>query len=467
MLPTNTTDVEAVNSTGGKPVIVEKDKYHDRLAAILFYSQFVLFLLGATYCIIHGRLSLQDEAAKMFRSILISVLAWNTGIIFSVSFILTLIAHYAIKLAPGTMMHLSSILAWILACCFSLLTVIYVNVIVGGLYGLLSMIIIIVYVRNIKHIDLSSSILELVSHTAHGHPSLIAMLLVSTLGAQFYASIAALSVWGIFLMMPKSVGVILGNLAFLLTVSVFWTAQVTLNLLRTIVSGVYGKDHGKRPEEPSHTSTTLQMMQVAYGRGFGSICLGSTLVWIVSTIRFIFCKVQEFSPVESPELDKLVVILDGWARNFNYMAFTHVAIRRQSYLQAANETWDRVRSTGVIEVMSDLYVGEFITFLSFTIAFTAAFADLAIKHVYFDSKVEDLLKSFIGSIILGLVIPELYLMLIDAGTTATLICFADNPSGLQRARPSLYEVIKKRYPQLHSPLPTIKEEVGDVPASDK
>lgn len=467
MLPTQTTDVEAAGSTGREPVVACKDIYHDKLAAILFYSQFVLFMLGATYCIINGHLSLQDEATKMFQNLLVSVLAWNTGIIFSTSFILTLMAHYAIKLAPKTMMHLSSIMAWGLGCCFSLLTAIYVNMIVGILYGLLSMIIIVVYARNLQHIDFSSSLLELVSHTAHGHPSLIVMLMVSTLGAQFYAGIAALSVWGIFMMMPKSMGVILGNLTFLLTLSAFWTAHVTLNLLRTIVSGVYGLDYEKRPEERSRASTTFQMMQVAYGRGFGSICLGSTLVWIVSTIRFIFCKIQEFSPVESPELDKLVVILDGWARNFNYMAFTHVALRRQSYRQAANETWDCVRNTSVIEVMSDLYVGEFITFLSFTIAFIAAFTDLAIKYVYFGSKVDDLLKSFIGSIILGLVIPELYLMLIDAGTTATLICFADNPSGLQHAQPSLYEVIKKRYPRIHSPLPTIKEEAVDGSASDK
>lgn len=467
MLPTKTTDVEAATGTGKGSMVPNANAYHDKLAAILFYLQFALFLMGATYCIIEGRLSLQDEAAKIFRGVLISVVAWHTGIIFCVSFVLTLLVHYAIKLAPRQMMHFSSVAAWLLACTFSLLTAIYISIIVGFLYGLLSMIIIVVYVRNIKHIDLSGSLLELVSQTAHQHPSLVLMLVASTLGAQFYASIAALSVWGIFTMMPKSIGIILGNVAFMLTLSVFWTAQVTLNLLRTIVSGVYGLDYERRPEERDTSSTTLRMIQVAYGRGFGSICLGSTLVWLVSTIRFIFCKIQEFSPVKSPELDRLVIVLDGWARNFNYMAFTHVALRHQPYRRAANETWDRVRGTGVIAIMGDLYVGEFITFVGFTIAFIAAFTDMAIKYVYFGAEIEGLLKSFIGSILLGLVIPELYFMLIDAGTTATLICFADDPSVLQRLHPQLYDVIKTRYPQVHSPLPTIKEEVEEGEANGK
>ena len=435
--------------------------YHDKFFAILFHVQFLAFMLLATYCILQGQMSLKDEAVRTFSNLLYDVLAWKTGIIFGVSFVLTICTHFLILCTPGLTMHLASITAFLFATLFSLLSGIYFHPFVGIIYGLMTLIIPTVYLRNLDNIRITQPLLKFVGFTVHKHAGLIILLLLAIFLAQFYASIVTLSIWGVISIIPVSMAAFIGWLFFLQAISVFWTAQVMLNMLRTIVSGVYNAAYYLF-EEKSPRATTISMVKIVFGRAFGSVCWGSMLVWWIDTFRSIFVKIQQFSPVKNKGVDQLVAFLNRWARNFNYLAFARVASKAIPYRQAASESWDCIRTTGVCKIMSDVYVGEFIFFTSLSISFTASFTDALIKWHFFGQKIADLLRGFIGSIVLGFVMPKLYFMLIDAGATATLVSFAYKPRALERWAPSLFKRIMELYPDLHKGLKTEAEQPEEL-----
>lgn len=430
-------------------------RYHDKWYAIIFYAQLIMFLSLSVYCIIEGRISLAEETKNAVHSIT-RKLAWQTGNVFITSLITTCIYHFLIRALPNFIIHFSTWALFIQATIFALLTGFYIQITVGILYGLLTLIVPIVYFRNLCYIPISAQVLHFVSLTAHHKTKLILLLFIASLMANGYAAIATLAFNGISYMAPVSAALFIGNLAGILFFSIYWTGNVAFNVIRTIVAGTYAQSYDETPEVLADKhGRTREMVKRALGRGFGSICKGSTLLFIINTIYSIIDLIHSWSPVTNEAMEDVLIWAKKVVRNWNYSAFTHIALYLPSFRKASNATWDRVALTGVGKLMGDLYIGWFLFFLSLGIGFFSAFIDLILKLSAFNSDGKQTMSGlfqplpFWGSIVLGMVVPQLYFIIIESGVTATFVCYADDPRALNKSDPILREMIKANYPTIN------------------
>lgn len=423
-------------------------RWNDVPAAIIFSLHFGLFLLAAVYFTIIGYVPLGKVARKTMESLVLKFIAWQTGVTISVSLVLTVLVHYLLQWRPRMMMHLFSLMSVALLASWTIQDYIYSRLwLMTAIYGIVTIVVLVVYLLNIRHIPISASLLQSVSFCTHRYPKLLSTLVLVTLIGHLYGVLANLTLNGL----DHYISIAFGPMAWMIGVylgfSVWWTAQVLVNIFCTVVAGVFAFDYGQSLEESS-LDPVPQLLSISTRQAFGSICLASTLVSPIVKIRSMLYRIVKIAHVTWAPIQTLLAFFDWAARHFNYFAFNHVAILNEPYRLAANRTWDAVRANQVHTVMGDVYMAEFTLFTALMIGLIAAYGNLAISVIGYAIPLAECTRSFVGSVLLGMVIPKLYLDIIESGALATLVCVADEPSALRNSNPALYTIIAEKYPQV-------------------
>jgi len=133
-----------------------------------------------------------------------------------------------------------------------------------------------------------------------------------------------------------------------LVLSFYWTTQVFKNIGHVTTSGVVAS-WWLNPNNPSPTSGAFKR---ATTTSLGSICLGSLIVAILETIRFVLQRARDqaqsdgncFAMCLFCCLDCCVGCIEGLIKFFNVYAYTQIAIYGYSFVDASKRTWELFNS---------------------------------------------------------------------------------------------------------------------------
>ena len=224
--------------------------------------------------------------------------------------------------------------------------------------------------------------------------------------------------------------------------SIFWSAQVVLNTVHVIISGVistYYFVHESGSARLAHP--TRSSSKRALTTSFGSICFGSLFVAVIQLISALVRNArQDRDNFLALCASCLLRLLEDVVRYFNKYAFTQVAIYGKPYIQAAKDTWALAKSSGIELLVNDNILGYVFGIASLASGLLCAgFAYLTnMWHTPAWSS-EELLALCFVSFILGLVSMAIVSETINSSVSTLLVCFCEDPEALRRTKPELHQ----------------------------
>ncbi|CBH15734.1 hypothetical protein, conserved [Trypanosoma brucei gambiense DAL972] len=225
-----------------------------------------------------------------------------------------------------------------------------------------------------------------------------------------------------------------GIIYLFLMLFLFWTSQVTTNLMHVTTAGLtatwYFAGKENMPKNP-----TLASFKRGTTTSFGSICFGSLLVAIIRLIRWLVSTAED-SEHEILRCIFLCIIgcLERLMEYFNTYAFVHVAIYGCGYIEAAKMTWELCKQCVFSALFND-------TLIDVTLGLLATCGSLLVGSVF-----GFLLKSW-AAFALGFAVSILVHLLIfspvGSAVTTLFVCYAEVPEGLEHSSPDLYAALQR------------------------
>lgn len=107
----------------------------------------------------------------------------------------------------------------------------------------------------------------------------------------------------------------------------------------------------------------LDAQKRAIWNSFGSICLGSLIVAIIQTFRFL---IQQAMRGENEIIQCIVMCLinclDSMVEYFNKYAYTEIALYGKTYVNASKDAWQLLKARGFEAVINDDLTGGLVFF---------------------------------------------------------------------------------------------------------
>jgi len=237
------------------------------------------------------------------------------------------------------------------------------------------------------------------------------------------------------------------NMAYLFGVflifSFYWTSQVIKNVVHVTVSGTIATWYFFHGTIGVPRNPTLHSLRRACTTSFGSICLGSLLVAALKTLRAIVRSMRtERNQLLVCVADCIIGVIDNLIRYFNMYAFTQVAIYGKSYCKAASDTWSLFQSHGFEAIVND-------NLISGVLLMGALLGGIVCSVVSGVISLEVVREYWITCAILGFalgfVITMTTMEVVESGVATIFVCFAMDPSALQRNDPILYNKFHETY----------------------
>ncbi|EAN78088.1 hypothetical protein, conserved [Trypanosoma brucei brucei TREU927] len=214
----------------------------------------------------------------------------------------------------------------------------------------------------------------------------------------------------------------------------FWTSQVTTNLMHVTTAGLtatwYFAGKENMPKNP-----TLASFKRGTTTSFGSICFGSLLVAIIRLIRWLVSTAED-SEHEILRCIFLCIIgcLESLMEYFNTYAFVHVAIYGCGYIEAAKMTWELCKQCVFSALFND-------TLIDVTLGLLATCGSLLVGSVF-----GFLLKSwaaFAFGFAVSILVHLLIFSPVGSAVTTLFVCYAEVPEGLEHSSPDLYAALQR------------------------
>jgi len=230
------------------------------------------------------------------------------------------------------------------------------------------------------------------------------------------------------------------TVVFALLLSFFWTWQVVMNVGHTTTAGAvaawwllpgYSRD-----------STTLASLRRALTTSFGSVCLGSLVVAVVSalrsTVRF-FVKEDETSFAQFC-LNCLLVCIERALEYFNHYAFTFVAVYGDSFIEAGAHTSQLFERRGFTLMINDdisslpLQLGTAVC----GIVTALVAASLALLQGAHGGAVAG---AAVLALLLGSAVAAVVLEVVRSALSCTFVLWAELPAEMAEVQPEAFRAI--------------------------
>jgi len=160
----------------------------------------------------------------------------------------------------------------------------------------------------------------------------------------------------------------------LLAFSFYWTQQVCANVLRTSVAGVVGTWYFD-PEDASGfcSNSVLDSTARTLTFSFGSVCLGSFLSALISTLRVVLNNLRsrrrrsDMEGISLCILDCVLSVLQRLMDYFNKWAFIYVGLYGYHYVEAGKKASKLFQQRGWTVIINDDLIGSALGLMSLTI----------------------------------------------------------------------------------------------------
>lgn len=245
---------------------------------------------------------------------------------------------------------------------------------------------------------------------------------------------------------------------FFLLVSLHWGSQTVKNVVHTAVSGSLATWYFMFPTQmPSNP--TLKSVKRSLTTSFGSICLGSLIVAIISAIRGVM---RAGRRTRNPFIRGCVLCILGCIERivqyFNVYAFTYVAIYGKTYCDAGKATWQLFQSKGISAIVNDDLSGSVLSFACFITGAIVVAATIGVGHFGYDmtnvtkfhgdGTLYLILWCVIGFLV-GFVLCMCSMIVIRSGVATIFVCFAEDPQALADSKPVVYNDLVTAWAKRH------------------
>lgn len=232
--------------------------------------------------------------------------------------------------------------------------------------------------------------------------------------------------------------------------SFYWTQQVISNVFHTIISGVmatfYFVSGSGRPM--GHPTAASAKRALTYS--FGSIALGSLIVALIQTLRFILQSSTKRNSIGGAIADCLLSIVEEMTKMFNYYAYIYVAIYGEPFVASAKSTWNLIKTRGLDAIINDNLTGTCVwmfALLNAVVCTMLTYIVLALFRTYESPSQEFLVTGVVSTLVffIALFLTSLMLNVVSSGVSATFVCLAADPGALKRTKPELYNRLEAAY----------------------
>ena len=229
--------------------------------------------------------------------------------------------------------------------------------------------------------------------------------------------------------------------------SMYWSNQIVDNVVHTTVCGVFGTFYFLQGTGAAIVKPVWNSFSRSMTYSFGSIAFGSLIVALLQLVRFLIDSTRNGRESAAAACaDCLIGILEGLVKYFNYYAYVHVAIYGKPYIESGKDTWELIKSHGVDVIINDCLIEKCMGVGNLLISLSSALC--AYTAGSFVSRGSDNALPIVVTatvFLLSLMLCSVATQLIGSGSSATLVCFAEDPSALQRSKPELYREITSAY----------------------
>uniref|UniRef100_A0A0C9QTX0 Choline transporter-like protein n=1 Tax=Wollemia nobilis TaxID=56998 RepID=A0A0C9QTX0_9CONI len=256
-----------------------------------------------------------------------------------------------------------------------------------------------------------------------------------------YAFLAVMLLWMVLWSFGVS-GVIAANmddgrswwLLVVFSISLFWTGAVLCNTVHVIVAGmvVLFLMHGERGASSMPPKPLLRSFRHAVTTSLGSICYGSLFTAAIRTLRWEIRGIR--SQIGNNEcllccVDFLFNLVETLVRFFNKYAYVQVAVYGKSFNHSARDAWELFQSTGIESLIAYDCSGAVLlmgTILGGLISGTCVGVWTWFK------KSDRVIMVGSTAMLMGMILVGLTLVVVESAVTSIYICYAEDPSLINR-----------------------------------
>ncbi|KAH9904381.1 DUF580-domain-containing protein [Xylariomycetidae sp. FL2044] len=454
---------------------VEKPKYNDLWAAILFLIVFAGFVAVSGISIQGYAATKNFQGGSIYDSGSQVGLNTNTVILFAFCLCIAVVFSYAYVLLARTFPKLFIWVTGILNIVFGLVTAIYMlyrHYYSGGIVFLLFVaFMIFAFITWIPRIPFSALMLKTAIDVSksYGHVYLVSFLggILATAFAAWY-SVTFVAVYAKYAPGQNPAcsegaggcgnGKVIGLLVFI-TFAMYWISETLKNVIHTSISGVYGSWYFHPHNMPR--GATRGSLKRAMTTSFGSITLGSLLVAIINFLRQICSIARQQEASEGDMIGYVISCILGcilsilaWAVEFlNRYAFSYIALYGKPYFAAAKDTWNMIKQRGIDALINECLIGPVLSMGATFVAYACAL--MAYLYMVFtnpsynqDGSYTPVVVAF--AFLIGLQICNIFTTPISSGIDTIFVATAWDPQALMQNHPDLYDAMVRVYPHVQT-----------------
>ena len=214
----------------------------------------------------------------------------------------------------------------------------------------------------------------------------------------------------------------------------FWACNTAQNVAHCTTSGAVGSWWFTTIP----TNAVSKSLQRATTTNFGSIALGSLIVALIQTVRFMLRSMERATKKNSFVVccvRCILNIVENWVRYFNKYAFVVVALYGKNFRSSGSEVWSLFRTRGWTAVINDdlvemvmqvtcIGIGVVTAFVGGLVSFSQSGGTLS--SVYIPVLIAFFIGFFMAMTILGVV---------DSAVKTCFVCYAKAPLALHATHP--------------------------------
>jgi len=243
-----------------------------------------------------------------------------------------------------------------------------------------------------------------------------------------------------------------GGQVALLLLSLLWGCTVFANVLHCTTSGAVAA--WWFAEGPTR-APVLGSFRRAVTTSLGSICLGSLLVAVVTTARYLVKQASQVRGRRMRLLQGIFECLLGWlerfVRYFNKYAFCYVAIYGSDFKTAGREVWQLFSNRGWTAIVNDDLTERVLRLGCVVVAVVTGYLGWLYAQVFSLEEEERLLLVGFGFVI-GFAISLLFMTLIESAVATVFVCFAEDSQALLESHPKQYMELTQTWQKIHGHL---------------
>lgn len=230
--------------------------------------------------------------------------------------------------------------------------------------------------------------------------------------------------------------------------SFYWTQQVIQNIVHVSVCGAFASWYFNSADAESP-------VWPAVGRActwsFGSISLGSLLVAIIRTLRFMLSRDRAEGGGGLLELlcnlcaDCILQCLEQILELFNKYAFTYIAIYGQPFCEAGKSVLNLFERKGLQTLINDDVTSFILTLATIIGGASSALLCWGVAFFVYGAGGTTGPVCALCGFVIGAFIVFTFIGSIDSAVATLFVCFAENPDRLQAVHPANYVALKSAW----------------------